>query len=134
MTGAFVRSRPDLPDADLRVCKETMPVFDGERRFDIILTPKQRTKVENKTPNGYSGFAAVCRAKFVPVSGYRPDDSAIKYMSQTDGIEVWLVPLPATIFYVPYRISVPTSFGSGSAELTSFQVDKVPADGKALTR
>jgi hypothetical protein len=134
MTGAFVRSRPDLPDADLRVCKETMPVFDGERRFDIILTPKQRTKVENKTPNGYSGFAAVCRVKFVPISGYRPDDSAIKYMSQTDGIEVWLVPLPATIFYVPYRISVPTSFGSGSAELTSFQVDKVPADNKALTR
>ena len=134
MTGAFLRSRPDLPDADLRVCNETMPVFDGERRFDIILTPKQRTKVQNETPNGYSGFAAVCRVKFVPISGYRPDDSAIKYMSHTDGIEIWLVPLPTTVFYVPYRISVPTAFGSGSAELTSFQVEKVPADGKTLSR
>jgi len=134
MTGAFLRSRPDLPDADLRVCNETMAVFDGERRFDIILTPKQRTKVQNETPNGYSGFAAVCRVKFVPISGYRPDDSAIKYMSHTDGIEIWLVPLPTTVFYVPYRISVPTAFGSGSAELTSFQVEKVPADGKTLTR
>jgi hypothetical protein len=134
MTGAFLRSRPDLPDADLRVCNETMPVFDGERRFDLILTPKQRTKVENETPNGYSGFAAVCRVKFVPISGYRPDDSAIKYMSHTDEIEIWLVPLPTTVFYVPYRISVPTGFGYGSAELTSFQVDRVPADGKPLTR
>jgi hypothetical protein len=75
-----------------------MPVFDGERRFYIILTPKQRTKVEGKTPNGYSGFAAVCRVKFVPISGYRADDSAIKYMSHTDEIEVWLVPLPQQSF------------------------------------
>jgi len=134
MTGAFLRARPDLLNADLRVCNETIPAFDGTRRFDLTLTPKQRTKVENETPNGYSGFAAVCRVKFVPISGYRPDDSAIKYMSQTDEIEVWLVPVPATGFYLPYRISMPTGFGSASAELTSIQVDKGQANGGALTR
>jgi hypothetical protein len=134
MTGAFLRARPDLPNADLRVCNETIPVFDGALRFDLTLTPKQRTRVQNETPNGYSGFAAVCRVKFVPISGYRPDDSAVRYMSHTDEIEVWLVPVPATVFYLPYRISVPTGFGSGLAELTSFQVDKGPADGEALTR
>jgi hypothetical protein len=134
MTGAFLRARPDLSNADLKVCDETIPVFDGERRFDLMLTPKRRVQVESETPNGYSGFAAVCGVKFVPVSGYRPDNSATKYMAHTDEIEVWLVPLPATVFYMPYRISVPTGFGSGSAELTSFQVDKGRADGEALTR
>jgi Protein of unknown function (DUF3108) len=130
MTGAFLRARPDLPNADLRVCNETIPVFDGQRRFDLALTPKQRVRVENKTPNGYSGLAAVCRVKFIPVSGYRPDDSAIKYMAHTDEIEVWLVPVPTTVFYLPYRISVPTGVGSGSAELASFQVDKGPVGGE----
>jgi hypothetical protein len=134
MTGAFLRARPDLPNADLKVCDETIPVFDGERRFDIRLTPKRRVQVESKAPNGYSGFAAVCEVKFVPISGYRPDDSAIEYMAHRDQIEIWLVPLPTTVFYVPYRISVPTGFGSGSAELTSFQVDKGRAGGEALTR
>ena len=64
--------------------------------------------------------------KFVPISGYRPDDRAVKYMSShTNSIEVWLVPLPRTALYVPYRISLPMSaFGSGSAELLSFRVDK----------
>ena len=131
MTGTFLRARPGLPNADLKVCDETIPVFDGERRFDILLTPKRRAQVESKT---YSGFAAVCEVKFVPISGYRPDDSAIQYMAHRDQIEIWLVPLPTTVFYVPYRISVPTGFGSGSAELTSFQVDNGRADGEALTR
>ena len=134
MTGAFLRARPDLPDADLKVCNETIPAFDGTRRFDLALTPKQRVRVDNETPTGYSGFAAVCRVKFVPISGYRPDDSAVRFMSHTDEIEVWLVPVPPTVFYLPYRISVPTGFGSGSAELTSFQVKQPPTDGEALTR
>jgi hypothetical protein len=41
--------------------------------------------------------------------------------SHEDEIEVWLVPLPNTALYLPYRISVPTAFGSGSGEMLSFQ-------------
>ena len=36
MTGAFLRARPNLSDADLRVCDETIPAFDGKLRFDIV--------------------------------------------------------------------------------------------------
>jgi hypothetical protein len=125
MTGAFLRVRPTLSEGDLKVCDETIPVFDGQIRFDIALMPKEQKRVESKTPNGYSGLAAVCGVKFVPISGSRPDNPAIKYMSShTDSIEVWLVRLPGTALYVPYRISLPTAYGSGSAELLSFQVDK----------
>jgi hypothetical protein len=125
MTGAFLRARPNLPSADLKVCDETIPVFDGQMRFDIVLMPKQQKPVENATPDGYSGLAAVCGVKFVPISGYRPDNPAIKYMiAHTDRIEAWLVPLPKTALYVPYRISLPTAFGSGSAELLSFRVER----------
>jgi Protein of unknown function (DUF3108) len=125
MTGAFLRARPNLSEGNLKVCDETIPVFDGQIRFDIELMPKQQKRVESKAPNEYSGLAAVCGVKFIPISGYRPDNPAIKYMSShTDSIEVWLVPLPRTALYVPYRISLPTAYGSGSAELLSFRVDK----------
>jgi hypothetical protein len=101
------------------------PVFDGQIRFDIVLMPKQQTRVESTTPNGCSGLAAVCVVKFVPISGSRPDNPAVRYMSShTDSIELWLVFLPRTALYIPYRISLPTAFGSGSAELLSFQVAK----------
>ena len=42
---------------------------------------------------------------------------------QKDEIEVWLVALPSTALYLPYRISVPTAFGSGSVDMLSFQVN-----------
>ena len=123
MTGAFLRVRPNLPEADLKVCDETIPVFDGKLRFDLVLVPKQQRRIERKTPNGYSGPAAVCGVKFVPISGFRPGDRGINFMSShEDEIEVWLVPLPNTALYLPYRISVPTAFGSGSGEMLSFQV------------
>lgn len=124
MTGAFLRMRPNLPQADLKVCDETIPVFDGKLRFNIVLEAKHQAQVEGKDRDGYSGLAAVCGAKFVPISGFRPDDPGVKYMSaHTDAIEVWLVPLPGTALYLPYRISVPTAFGSGSAEMLSFQAN-----------
>jgi hypothetical protein len=66
----------------------------------------------------------VCGIKFVPISGFRPGDRGIEFMSShADEVEVWLVPLPGTAMYLPYRISVPTAFGSGSAEMLSFQVE-----------
>ena len=123
MTGAFLRARPNLSDADLKVCDETIPAFDGKLRFDIVLVPKQQRRIESKKPEGYSGLAAVCGVTFVPISGFRPGDRGINFMSShADEIEVWLVPLPTTALYVPNRISVPTAFGRGSAEMLSFQV------------
>jgi Protein of unknown function (DUF3108) len=124
MTGAFLQARPNLANADLQVCDETIPVFDGKLRFDLVLVPKQQKQIEKKTPDGYAGPAAVCGVKFVPISGFRPGDRGINFMSShQDQIEVWLVQLPNTGLYLPYRISVPTAFGSGSGEMLSFQVN-----------
>ena len=97
--------------------------LDGKLRFDLVLEPRQQTRIEPKTSNSYSGLASVCGVKFIAISGFRPDNRAIQYMSsQSAAIEVWLVPLPSTKLYLPYRISVPTAYGSGSAEMLSFQV------------
>jgi len=123
MTGALLRLRPNLPAADLKICDETIPAFDGKLRFNLVLEPRRQARVESKTPDGYSGPAAVCGVKFVPISGFRPGDRGIAFMSaHADEIEVWLVPLPGTALYLPYRISVPTAFGSGTGELISFEV------------
>jgi hypothetical protein len=124
MTGAFLATQSANPNGDLKVCDQTIPVFDGEQRFNLILTPKRTVRVQKNASTGHSGFAAVCRVKFVPISGYRPDNPGIKLMSQTNDIEVWLVSLPGTPIYVPYRILLPTMIGQGSATSTSFQVSR----------
>ncbi len=124
MTAAFLYARSPNPNGDIKVCDQTIPVFDGEARFNLILKPKRTVKLQKNSSTGYSGFAAVCGVRFIPISGYRPDNPGIKLMAETKEIEVWLVSLPGTEMYVPYRIVLPTLVGFGYATSTSFQIQR----------
>lgn len=122
MSGAFLTARSANPNGDLSVCNQMLPVFDGKSRFDLVLRPKKRVMVQNRGRGSYSGPAAVCRVKFIPISGYRRSDPGIRHMSQSNEIEVWLMPVRGTDMYVPYRIVLPTPVGYGTAVITSIQV------------
>ena len=123
MSGAFLYAHSDNPNGDPKVCEQTVPAFDGRQRFDIVLTPKRVVQVKrDPRSGGYAGPAVICQVRFIPIAGYQPDNPGIQLMSQTDEIEVWLVPLKGTAMYVPYRIVLPTPVGYGSALATSFQV------------
>jgi uncharacterized protein DUF3108 len=122
MSGAFLTARSANPHGDLSVCNQLLPVFDGKSRFDLVLKPKKRVMVQNKSASTYSGPAAVCRVKFIPISGYQPNNAGIQMMTQSDEIEVWLMPVRNTDMYVPYRIVLPTPVGYGTAVVTSIQV------------
>src|SRR6185437_9763570 len=122
MSGAFLSAHSENPNGDLKVCNQTLPVFDGTQRFDLVVTPKRAVNVRRTTPTGYAGPAVICAVKFIPIAGYQPDNPGIKLMSQTNEIEVWLIPVRNTNMYVPYRIVLPTPIGYGSALVTSIQV------------
>ena len=123
IAAAFFRARSDDPNGDLKVCDQTVPVFDGGWRYDLALSPKRKVALQRKASTAYSRYAAVCRVEFKPISGYEPDDPNIKVMSHTDAIEVWLVSVPGTDMYVPYHILLPTDSGLLSATSTSLRVE-----------
>ena len=119
LTAGFLSVRAKKnPDA----CQRSLPVFDGKQRFDIVLSPKRIEPLPTSAPAGVSGPLAVCRVKFVPIGGYRPDHPGIKFMTETDDIEVWLVSVPGTDFYIPYRIALPTAWADGVATLTEIEL------------
>jgi len=122
-TALFLYGRSDNPDSDLKECDHTVPVFDGEQRFDLVLQPKRTVRLQKNASTAYSGFAAVCRVKFNPISGYRTDDPDIRFVSRSNEIEVWLVSLAKMGMYVPYRIVLPTVSGHASATSTSLKIE-----------
>lgn len=122
LTAAFLSVRANGSPTYREICQRTLPVFDGKQRFDIILTPKRSERALKGAPAGISDPLAVCRVKFVPISGYRPDHPGIKFMTQTEDIEVWLVSVPRTDLYIPYRIVLPTTWGSGVATLSEIKL------------
>jgi len=121
IAAAFFHARSDDPNGDLKICDQTVPVFDGVWRFDLVLSPKRKIAVRKGISTAYSSVAVVCRVKFKPISGYAPDDPNIKLMSHTDAIEVWLVSLRGTDMYVPYHFLLPTDAGLLSATSISLR-------------
>lgn len=101
-----------------KVCDRSVAVFDGKMRYDLKLAYKRTEKV--KAEKGYSGLAYVCAVKFAPVAGFIPTRSAIKYLTRSEDIEVWLVPIAGTRVMVPFRAQVGTPFGLGMVEATRF--------------
>lgn len=122
MSSAFLTAKSSNPNGDLNVCNQTLPVFDGRQRYDLVVTPKRATRVKRTTPSGYGGPAVVCAVKFIPIAGHQPDNPGIRLMAASDEIEVWLIPVRGSDMYVPYRIVLPTPVGYGSAMVTSIQV------------
>lgn len=111
---------------DPAACNRTLPVFDGAARFDLVLTYSGTRKIDTK---GYKGEVAVCKARYVPISGHRTQRPATKFMEQNKDMEAWFAPVGAARVLMPYRISVRTMIGTAVLEATRFTVAGAsPAD------
>jgi hypothetical protein len=117
MSAALLRVSGSGDPLSSEACRRTVPVFDGRMRFDLALSFK---RFENVQASGYQGPVAVCGVQFVPLAGYVPQRPAIKYLMAQRDMEVWLAPLAGTHVVVPFRLSLPTPFGTGVLEATQF--------------
>lgn len=112
---------PMRPEA----CQRNLAVFDGRMRYDLQLSYKRVDQISAE--KGYSGAAVVCGVNFVPVAGHNPHRSAIKYLMEQHGMEMWLAPIAGTRIVVPFRVSVPTPIGVGIIQATEFVSASLPS-------
>jgi len=130
LSAIFFSARSNSRNVDGSVCPGRIRVFDGRQRFDLQLSHKKTIQVKKRGKGGYRGMAIVCRIKYLPIAGYKPDNSGIKFMAETDDIEVWLIKVPRKGMYVPYYVKVPTPYGgAASATSTEFHVE-IPGENK----
>ncbi|WP_310621787.1 DUF3108 domain-containing protein [Flexibacterium corallicola] len=107
-----------------KACERTLPIFDGWVRFDIKLEYKEVRHISN---SGYEGPVVICKAKWIPVAGHKPERKNIKMLSKSNKIEVWLAPISQKRVLIPYRISIPT--GTGALVVEARQLT-LPTSGK----
>lgn len=123
MSAMFFTATATKRNADGSICPGRIPIFDGKQRFDLHLSYIKTVQVKKRGKRGYRGPAVVCRIKYVPIAGYKPGNSGIKFMMDTDKIEVWLIRVPKNGMYVPYYISIPTPYGTASATSIGLQIE-----------
>ncbi len=103
-------------------CARTIPIYDGKQRFNLKLSYKRSVRVNRHQSGGYSGPVIICRVKYQPISGYKAHKKDIKFMIKNRNIEMWLMPLPKSRNYAPYRFILPLPIGTADAYLIRFNI------------
>lgn len=106
---------------DGQVCRQSAEIFDGRRRLRLVLSPKGRRKIEERGKSGQPRFGYVCRVQFQPIAGHKKS-SQINYVADNKNIEIVLRPIPSEGLLVPYKILIPTSFGTVSVDARSINI------------
>ena len=117
----------DRPPCDRRV-----GIFDGKQRYDIVLSPKRLTRVPPPSGGAASEVAYVCRVMYVPVAGHRDDESTRNYASNRD-VEVVLRRIPGSQMLLPYSVTIPTAWGTGSMVTEHIDIITATAGKTAFT-
>jgi hypothetical protein len=125
MTASLIRVAGSGDTFSPEACQRKMAIFDGRMRYDLRLSFKRLEKVRSE--KGYQGTVVVCAVYFSPVAGYSPQRAVIRYLTESRDMEVSFAPIAGTRVMVPYRASIPTSFGAGVLEATQFVSAPYPA-------
>jgi hypothetical protein len=124
MTGSMLRVPGNADPLSPEACRTGAGIFDGRMRYDLKLDFKRMETV--KAEKGYHGPVVVCAIYFSPVAGYIPDRPVIKYLAAQRNIEIAFAPIAGTRILVPFRMVIPTPFGTAMLEATRFVTQATP--------
>jgi hypothetical protein len=108
LSAVLLITHSDRAKSGRGVCNRILPIFDGKQRYDLRFSYK-RTKIVSVGNHRRSAY--ICRVKFIPISGHKLGSRENQYATQTNGMEVWMIPVAQPGTYVPYYIRVPTPVG-----------------------
>ena len=113
-------------------CDRRVAVFDGKQRFDLVMTLVRQEKIVDAKPGGQPVTGYVCRVRYVPIAGHKPN-KATQDLADHTGIEVLLRAVPSAHLLIAQRITIPTMVGR--VEITLKHADIVdPANAHIALR
>ena len=122
-----------LTKADSRPpCDRRVGVFDGKHRYDIVLTPKRQIQLASSSAGGRREAAYVCRIMYEPIAGHRDNEDTKSYAGNRDA-EIVLRRIPGSEMLIPYSLTIPTSWGTGTMVTDRIDIITANAGKIALT-
>jgi hypothetical protein len=112
-------------------CDHVLPVFDGQRRYDLVLSYKRSDMI--KLDSGYAGPVLVCAVTLKPIAGYRADSMVVKYVAGRRDMEIWFAPITGTDVIAPARLVMPTLIGTLEIAADRFEVIPLKSTSPAIS-
>jgi hypothetical protein len=111
-------------------CRRTLPIFDGQHRFDFKLAFKRMDKV--KAEKGYAGPVVVCSVSYEPIAGHRASIPLVKYLSEGREMEMALAPIAGTRLLAPFQLSVVSMLANLTIEANRLETTAPPLDASPV--
>jgi hypothetical protein len=112
-------------DGGEAVCRRSLPIFDGRRRYDLRLAFKRIEQV--KADRGYSGPAVVCAVAFQPIAGHRRASPLLTFLTDGRDVEMALAPVAGTGMLAPIRIIATYMLGNVVMQANRFEAASTSA-------
>jgi Protein of unknown function (DUF3108) len=128
LSGVMMMTRADAADP----CARRVKIFDGKHRFDLVATYKRQTLIKSTKPGAPSSVGIVCRVMYEPIAGHKANKDSKTYAANRD-VELVLRRLPDGNLIIPYSVTIPTAWGTGSMVTDRIDVTTSTAGQFALT-
>jgi hypothetical protein len=102
-------------------CAKKLAIFDGRQRFELALS-QRRIDTIGTTSSGEPVTAVVCRVKYTPIAGYRPNAETAA-LAANNGIEIAFRRHSGAGLLVPHRVVLPTMAGDAVIEAEKVSID-----------
>ena len=112
-------------------CDQTVPVFDGQRRFDMIVKQVGATVLQPNAYSIYQGPAMRCSLSITRISGFRKSQQANRERDLRSPPTLWVAPIRADLPPVPVRYEGEIALGKIVIHLTDAKFRTEPATGVA---
>ena len=126
LSASFKAAR-DIHRADS--CKQTLPIFDGRRRYNLVFRETERTAIKSAP---YSGPALRCRMELVRIAGFsrkpflpRPETPPEAY--------IWLAQVNDGMPMIPVRMRVESSIATTMVHLTAINGAAIAVSAPPVT-
>jgi hypothetical protein len=105
-------------------CDQTLPVFDGRRRFDLIVRHVDETILEPNEYSIYQGAAMRCSFSMKRISGFRKSGKSSRQWDADASTPptIWLAPIRQGLPPVPVRYEGQIALGTIVVHLTKAEV------------
>ncbi|WP_449230864.1 DUF3108 domain-containing protein [Azospirillum doebereinerae] len=106
-------------------CTRSLPVYDGRRRYDMILEDVGQRLVAASRYSIFAGAARQCRVSYRPVAGYGKNPPSGAFWRRDNGpserppADLWLAPVVPGELPLPVRLETESDFGAVVIHLTS---------------
>ncbi len=97
-------------------CEGRFAVFDGRRRYDVVLSDEGSEWIEAAPAVAFDGMARRCRVAAVKIAGFSND---LDYSPQTTTARAWLAAPRAGAPALPLRVDFDSSWGLVEVRMTA---------------